>query len=422
MVLISSSNRLVRNGPSRKTPFDNWFRYPAGFSEEALAACFAAVPATPGHLVVDPFAGASIAGVRIAAQGGLFRGIEAHPLVAELSNLKFQRPAAIELMEYAQTVMQETVLADPEQEHELVRRCFEEGTLSVLAGLRDRIERAPENLWHKYLRWALLATLRDCASVKVGWPYQRPGRERAPLFKDPKKRFLDRVNVMVVDLTNAPKTSDGRIIHGDSRDAAPWDEVLNGQLADGCITSPPYLNNFDYADATRLELYFLRYASSWREMTEVVRSTMMIASTQQTNRPSADLALETLAAVPDVFETVKELGGRLAEERAKRRTRNKGRTKEYDLLVYQYFADMRFVVTHLERHLMSGATVAMIVGDSAPYGVYVDTPGIIAMLGEHVGLQCVHDVPIRARGQRWANNAVRHSVPLAERVLVLRKP
>lgn len=42
-----------------------------------------------------------------------------------------------------------------------------------------------------------------------------------------------------------------------------------------CITSPPYLNNFDYAEMSRMELYFWGYAGSWREVTHQVRSVMI---------------------------------------------------------------------------------------------------------------------------------------------------
>ena len=51
---------------------------------------------------------------------------------------------------------------------------------------------------------------------------------------------------------------------GDSRVPEAWESIAPG-TAKGCVSSPPYLNNFDYADATRLELYFwARYARGLR--------------------------------------------------------------------------------------------------------------------------------------------------------------
>ena len=46
-----------------------------------------------------------------------------------------------------------------------------------------------------------------------------------------------------------------------------------------CITSPPYLNNFDFAEMTRMELYFWRYAGSWNEITERVRRRLIVNTT-----------------------------------------------------------------------------------------------------------------------------------------------
>src|SRR5207253_1223884 len=45
------------------------------------------------------------------------------------------------------------------------------------------------------------------------------------------------------------------------------------------VTSPPYLNNFDYAEMTRMQLYFWDMASSWGEITEKVRSRLIVNTT-----------------------------------------------------------------------------------------------------------------------------------------------
>ncbi|MCP4130341.1 MAG: hypothetical protein GY754_05120 [bacterium] len=42
-----------------------------------------------------------------------------------------------------------------------------------------------------------------------------------------------------------------------------------------CITSPPYLNNFDYAEMTRLQLHLLGWAHSWGDITEKIRNNLI---------------------------------------------------------------------------------------------------------------------------------------------------
>ena len=92
------------------------------------------------------------------------------------------------------------------------------------------------------------------------------------LDRDATKRFVQRAQWMAEDLIDAPSPLDSVVVAGDSRESLPWATALGDRTADACIASPPYLNNFDYADATRLELYFWGAVASWKEMCASVRS------------------------------------------------------------------------------------------------------------------------------------------------------
>ena len=80
------------------------------------------------------------------------------------------------------------------------------------------------------------------------------------------------------------------------------------------------------------------------------------------------------------------------------------------------------MLVQLHHHLAASSTVAWIIGDSAPYGIYIDTPTLLANLAAEVGFEFVSDLAIRSRGERWRTNGTRHQVPLTERLLVLRRP
>ncbi|MEZ4831648.1 MAG: hypothetical protein R2873_06520 [Caldilineaceae bacterium] len=60
-----------------------------------------------------------------------------------------------------------------------------------------------------------------------------------------------------------------QIIEGDARESA---SVIAENSVDAVITSPPYANNYDYADALRFEMTF------WKSVVGV-RSTMLCAGT-----------------------------------------------------------------------------------------------------------------------------------------------
>jgi len=410
------------NGASRTQPFDRWFRYPAGFSPAALKAAFDAVGLERGQLLVDPFAGVATAGTTARARELRFRGIEAHPLIAELANLKLKRPHALgdleQLVDEAEELTGEVTRYLIKHEHELVRRCFDPDTLSELVSLRELITES-DSPFRSHLKWALLGTLREAATVKVGWPHQRPNRPRVRrLVTDPLQRFVDRAAWITDDLALAPTGIDNRVVVGDSRLRDAWRRALGEEHPSGCVSSPPYLNNFDYADATRLELFFWGEISSWAEMCSEVRDDMLVATTQQSSRHAAEAAWHQL----DQYEIKPSLENLAASLTALRLERVGRRGKEYDRVLPDYFAGVAKVLKQLHHHLASDATVAWVVGDSAPYGIYIDTPTLLADLAEEIGFRFVNDVTIRSRGERWRTNGTRHQVPLTERLLVLRRP
>jgi len=395
---------------------NRWFRYPAGLSDSALRAALAELELTQESITVDPFVGAASAGTAIVPSGGVFYGMDAHPLVAELASLKFVRWGKPEGLADAGEEVASAPPAEARSEHELVRRSFSASTLQILVGMREAIARAPAD-WRCHLKWALLGTLRDAASIRAGWPYQLPGKPRQPIVKDARARFRQRIAQMVDDIKAAAIwRGSARIVSGDARTPEAWDRLLGGVEPTACLSSPPYLNNFDYADATRLELYFWREIGSWRELTQVVRSGMVAGSTQQTTVGGATTALKWLASFPDTSRAVRELREELGVQR-----RDRPRGKEYDNLVAMYFADVGQVLVQLHARLAPRSPTAWVVGDSAPYGVYVDTPALLSGLATEIGFEPIDDRVIRRRGVRWTSNGTRHQRALSERLIVLRR-
>jgi hypothetical protein len=265
------------------------------------------------------------------------------------------------------------------------------------------------------MKWALLGSLRDLAVVNVGWPYQRPARERIPPYGKAVKRFQQRVAVMVEDLKAVTDVGRATVVQGDSRFPSGW-ALVEPKSVSGCVSSPPYLNNFDYADATRLELYFWGEHRSWQDLTKHVRSQMVRAATHQTTDCAAVVARDRLRSAPRSRTEVEALASQLAAERAKR-----PRGKEYDRMLVCYSADMLDVLRNLLGALRPGAQCAWTIGDSAPYGVYIDTPALIGLFASEVGFEVLGSETLRSRGLRWRMNGSRHQVALCEKVLVFRR-
>ena len=172
------------------------------------------------------------------------------------------------------------------------------------------------------------------------------------------------------------------------------------EVADGSVgivvTSPPYLNNFDYAEMTRMLLYFWGIANSWGEITERVRAKLVVNTTTalkgHKNRQN-----EYRDGIPPRLEKpLAALVSQLAEERKKRAGK-----KEYDYLVYPYFAQTTAIFRECYRCMTNGAPIHIMIADAALYGVHISAPQFIRDILEEIGFRNATCSMVRTRGYRW---------------------
>ena len=90
----------------------------------------------------------------------------------------------------------------------------------------------------------------------------------------------------------------------------------------------------------------------------------------------------------------------------------KGGKKTYHLMVACYFADLARTWQTLRRVCASPSKVCFVIGDSAPYGVYVPVHDWLAQLALAAGFSDCHFERIRDRNTKWKNR--KHRVPLCE--------
>jgi hypothetical protein len=221
---------------------------------------------------------------------------------------------------------------------------------------------------------------------------------------------------MAADLLLAPRRPRATVTCGDARHADDWADVPPG-TADGCFTSPPYVNQVHWAESCRLEAFFLGAAGTWSELLELSSRRLVASSTQQaTSQRAADARL-VLRSLPPLEAAAAPLILRLERARTER-----PRGKAYDRLLPCYLVDMTAVLSNVFVALRPGARAALLVGDSAPYGVLVDTPSLLAIAARMLGFILVEDRYVRPRGRRWPGVGARHSKPLCERLIVLERP
>jgi hypothetical protein len=173
------------------------------------------------------------------------------------------------------------------------------------------------------------------------------------------------------------------------------------------LTSPPYANNYDYGDATRLELSVLGAIRDWGDLKEY-RQNLIPSCTQHVSSvgDSLDhiLANPLLEPIrPEIDETCRNLTAVKAD---------KGGKKQYDKMVAAYFAGMAEHWREISKLIRPGAEICYVIGDSAPYGIYVPTDKWLQTLAEPFGFSFLRFEKSRDRNTKWRNR--KHRVPLKE--------
>ncbi len=420
---------------SLRAPVHRWFTYPAGFSYKAVEEAFRLYAVMPGMTVYDPFAGTGTTNVVASQQGINSFGIEAHPFVAFVARTKLYWDFDIaklhrEVTAFIRRMKEMACEQLPDEAQlatvfpELVRKCYSPEKLALLYLCREAVTALPPSPFRNLARLGLTNLLRSVADVATGWPYIAPKKAKNAKNGNHRQvldRFKEQLLQMLGDIQairpHTVPAGQAIIVEGDARQHQP---VIDAEIADLAFTSPPYLNNYDYSDRTRLEMYFWGEAKTWNDITRKVRTRLIMSATTQIARSDYDmnqlLSADLRQTAPDVAADLLPKISELSVHRLQ-----KGGKKSYDIMVAGYFNDMLQVFRETYRVLKPGSHFVLILGDSAPYGVYIPTDTYLGEIGKAVGFTDYTIEDLRSRGGKWKDNPQRHSVALKECILMLQK-
>ena len=412
---------------SLRAPIHRWFTYPAGFSYKLVEQKSREHGLQPGDVVGDPFAGTGTTLLAAKLLGLRSVGVEAHAFVHWVAETKLHLDYDLERVQsHVAEVLRAAEAQHPKIEiaglwPALIYKCFTTESLRKLAALRAAVlaldQEQPET---QLLKLALTTTLRVVTTAGAGWPYIMPSKYHArTVERDPGTEFSRRCGSMIDDIQTTKllaRPAPHALIRGDAR---RFDHHVDPESIALIVTSPPYMNNYDYADRTRLETYFWGIYTSWGEITAHVRDHLIMAATTQV-RVSAMNGVrscpEIRKADAQVHADVQAIIAQLREQRRVKRGK-----KTYDLVTAGYFEDMLRVLKAAYRVLQPGGRFVLVLGDSAPYGVHIPTDELIGRLGVSIGFATYEIEVLRQRGGKWGHNPQRHKVPLRESIVTLLK-
>jgi len=396
-----------------KLPIHRWFKYSAGFSAEWVERIISGH--TTARKILDPFCGSGTTLVAAMKMGVSATGFESHPFVFRVAECKTNWQVNIDdfyfyaekTLATAQKIKKET----PCHVSELMGKCYSTENLVRLESLKyayAEILQSPASDDIKNLIWlTITCILRECSCVGTAqWQYLLPDKKKANV-SEPYAAFRKRSLMFCDDMKNAQKLDfmQSKLIRTDARNP---DLEENFDLV---ITSPPYPNNYDYADATRLEMMFWGEISSWGDLHHAVRRHLIRSCSQHSAKDR--ISLEKILT-EDVIDPIKndlaDVCYQLDEIR-----QHKGGKKTYHTMVGSYFIDLARVFHSLKKLTTNKAKLAFVIGDSAPYGIYVPVDEWLGKLAVAAGFGKFSFEKIRDRNNKWKNR--KHTVPLKEGIL-----
>jgi hypothetical protein len=402
-------------GDNMSLPVHRWYRYSAGFSADWVRWLVNERRSDPKTFsVLDPFSGVGTTLLACEAEGVQSWGFETHPFVYRISTAKL-RGIHVNLSELRDAFQQfisrvkKTTLIERNGVPLLMTKCYTPESLSLLLTMRDiYLAEFDKGTPITELLWLTLTViLRACSGAGTAqWQYVLPNKSKSRVLS-PLGAFHIKATEILQDIEHAQCNawiSSGSVILTDAR--APQD--CSQVQVDAVITSPPYPNNYDYADATRLEMTFWGEINGWGDLQDAVRQHLICSCSQ--HAAAEKLVLDEIladAALDPIRQEVSDACHTLAEVRE-----TKGGRKSYHTMAAAYFRDLGLVFHALRSICRPGSFLCFVIGDSAPYGIYLNVDLWLGKLALSAGFKTYSFEKIRDRNIKWKNR--KHRVPLKE--------
>ncbi len=395
---------------NKNRPVHRWTKYIEGFSEEFVFNSFDRFSLEEDNVILDPFAGSGTVNVCAKMRNLESVGIELNPTICRIlraktdwktnpasilqayEELSFDTPAGIEAPQFLRTNKQ-----------------FNPGILQNILRIKEQLLQVQDTSIRQYLDVAFLSillpssNLRRSPSIGYDWDKSENLEDELPirLFDESVRQIVDDLHYMRdrydIETPSHVYTADSKVL-----------DLSNEYVFDAVVTSPPYLNSFDYAGNYKLEIGWLDDASSTKDLRHL-RDRMILCDNVSRRM------IRNYASQPRLFEhewldyLMSAVRPRMVERVGIRRT-------DYSILLRKYFEDIFLVLQKVLGAMRDNGHVAWVVGDSLILDVYVPTDLLTMEIAEVVGF-----TPIGMEVGRVRRSGIRRRFKLRESVLYFKK-
>jgi hypothetical protein len=402
--------RYVTYVPNKGEPVYGWYRFKEAFSrrlvEEMLTSDW---HVSAGDLVFDPFAGCGTTLLACQELGYPAIGVDVMPLSVFVTRVKL---SARELTPERLKRAVHRVLTAPYRapagkwpDVNIVDLAFDLEAREQLLFFRERILETEEPAIRDFLMLALLATLEETSFTSKDGQFLRIVKRKP---KPVRTAFGDRLARMIQDLDRQRLTRgnghghQSRVFLGDARNL-PQEVREHAGSVSAVVTSPPYLNRYDYSRTYSLELCLL-WDDSNRALVETFDDLKRIRHSLLRSHIESRAAPTDQARLPQLTEILSNL-----------RDKNLNNPR-IPVMIHGYFEDMNLAIQEMSAMLRPGAHVALVVANARFEGEMVPVDLMLSELAARHGLATEEIRVTRYKGNSSQQMGRYGRVPVRESV------
>ncbi|MBU1052542.1 MAG: site-specific DNA-methyltransferase [Proteobacteria bacterium] len=380
-----NDNFILKNGgysnyeDTTNLPRHRWYYYKEGFSPTLVEKAIEQTGVARDDLIIDPFNGSGTTTLTASLLGHKSVGIEVNPFTSFLSDAKIKNAEISQLNRLENKLLKSVETGKPSpllgfstfsETEKLDKWLFNNDVLNSFEGGWKHTYSITGSNVRKLIRLALIsAAMQNCNAKRDGkclryrdtWKKNRFDKESFL------RALIQNLSNIKSDIQENPIHIKSKILKGDCRNILKTsNELKNFKL---CITSPPYLNTFDYTDIYRPELFLGKFIKSRQKL--------------------YDLRLETVRSHVQAKwqEPMIDDFGILYEKTMIHINKNKENlmSKYIPLMIQAYFEDMLNVLNLLKAKATKDSQIWFVVSNSAYAGLELPVDLIIGDIATKAG-------------------------------------
>ena len=389
-----------------------WAPYVQGFSAVFVQSIFDRYKREYHHpVVLDPFAGCGTVLVQAKLNGYKSIGTELNPLLQFIAHTKLNcwdiSPAYF--LKTYNSLRKDCIYPAPSflKSTSQFRKPVLQNLERISGGIQSlKAESQRQKKIKDLLKLAFSAVLVDCSNLKrspcLGYVKNKWVDNSAPFVL-----FNQKVHEMADDLSLIRSQYKGFIDTESEVILANAMDIKHRKKFDMVITSPPYMNGLDYVMNYKIEMGWLGFVNSQKEL-KSIKDSMVVCD--NVSKGLIKRFSVSSSYTNSWLETIKD--------NIDRNIKRRGfyRREDMPCIVQKYFDDLFRVMKNVTSSLKSGGRFILVVGDSLIADVYIPTDLLLAKIGLDLGLEIE-----RVEKARERRSGQIRSYRLRESIITLKK-